>query len=208
MDTDTISPFENLVKRYGLPVSDPESTWLALALLLPVDELVACADHMILGPYILDPHDPRPYTTLHQLSLRLAAFSGRGARNARRALTLARVGSKSRPETLLRLLLGRAGIPEPRLNIDVTEWNGKVLGRGDLVWPEWRTVVECDGDEHRTNTTRYDRDTHRVEDFVAADLKVVRVRQRRLFVTKADTIARVEGALRSALWRMAASRIE
>jgi very-short-patch-repair endonuclease len=198
-------PSVNLMERYGLPVSDPESTWLALASLLPVDELVACADHMVLDPYVLDPHDPRPYTTLHQLSVRLAAFSGRGARNARRALTLARIGSESRPETLLRLLLVWARIPEPRLNIDVTGRNGKVLGRGDLVWPEWHTVVEYDGDEHRTNTTQYDRDIRRVEDFVAADWKVVRVRQRGLFVMKADTIARVMSALRSGGWQPHAS---
>jgi hypothetical protein len=189
-----------VVTRYGFPVSDPESTWLAMSSLLSPDELIVLADHMILDPYVFDPHDPRPYSTLQLLTERVAGFSGRGARKTAAALKLARVGSESRPETLLRLMLARDGLPEPLLNVDINDARGRLLGRGDLVWPTWRTIAEYDGDHHRTDQRQYDRDIHRIEAFVAADWRVVRVRKRGLFVTTADTIERVRAALSAGGW--------
>jgi very-short-patch-repair endonuclease len=99
------------------------------------------------------------------------------------------------------LLLVRAGIPEPSLNVGVSSRQGRLLGRGDLVWPEWRTVVEYDGDNHRTSDKQYDRDIRRIEDFVAAEWRVVRVRKRGLFVATSDTVARVRSALAAGGWR-------
>jgi hypothetical protein len=64
---------------------------------------------------------------------------------------LLRPGAESRPETLLRLLLGRAGLPEPEVNVDIRDDSGRFLGRADLVYPPWRTIVEYDGDQHRTS---------------------------------------------------------
>ena len=193
-------PHLRIVTRYGFPVSDAESTWLAMAALIPVDELVVVADHLVLDPHVLDPRDPRPYATLESLSSRAQSYSGRGARALERALSLARVGAESRPETLLRLLLLRAGLPEPSLNESVTNRQGRLLGRGDLVWPEWRTVVEYDGDGHRTSDRQYDRDIRRIEDFVAAEWRVIRVRKHGLFVAKSDTVDRVRSALRAGGW--------
>ncbi|MDQ1545990.1 MAG: hypothetical protein QOH69_894 [Actinomycetota bacterium] len=194
-------PHLRIVTRYGFPVSDVASTWLSLSTLIPLDELVAVTDHLVLDPHVLDPHDPRPYATLESLGARAQAYSGRGSRALERALSLARVGAESRPETLLRLLLVRAGIPEPSLNVGVTSRPGRLLGRGDLVWPEWRTVVEYDGDNHRTSDKQYDRDIRRVEDFVAAEWRVVRVRKHGLFVATSDTVARVRSALAAGGWR-------
>jgi hypothetical protein len=187
--------------RYGFPVSDPASTWLALAESLPLDELVAVGDHLVLDPAVLDPCDPRPYVTIHELAEAARRFHGRGARKTALALQLVRVGAESRPETLLRLLLLRAQLPEPELNVDVTSVAGRVLGRGDLVWRAWRTVVEYDGDQHRTNDIQYDRDITRIESFVREAWHVVRIRKRGLFVTQNDTIVRVQRALRAGGWR-------
>ncbi len=189
-----------VVSRYGFPVSDAESTWLAMAALLPIDELVVCADHLILDPHLFDPRDPRPYSTIDRLRERASGFTGRGARAARSALDLSRPGSESRPESLLRLLLHRAGLPDPRLNVDITDSRGRFLGRGDLVWPTWRAVAEYDGDHHRTDTAQYDHDILRIEQIVAAGWRVVRVRSRGLFVTPIDTIARVREALDAGGW--------
>lgn len=186
--------------RHGLPVSDAASTWLQLAAMLPVDELVVCGDHLLMVPHVLDPHDLRPYVSLDELRERTAAFSGRGARTAASALKRVRRGSESRPETLLRLLLSREGLPEPELNVGVTDADGRWLGRGDLVYPRWRTVVEYDGDGHRSSRRQYERDMTRIEDFVHAGWSVVRVRSRGLFVTTGATAARVERALRSHGW--------
>ncbi len=186
--------------RRGFPVNDPISMWLSLGELLPADELVVVADYLILDPAVLDPLDLRPYATLEQLQTRLEAFHGRGSRALRRAIPHVRMGAESRPETLLRLLLVRAGLPEPALNVAVTAPNGRVLGRGDMVYDRWRTVVEYDGDQHRTNTRQYDRDIHRLDSFRDAGWKVVQVRSRGLFVDRADTISRIRAALRAGGW--------
>lgn len=187
--------------RNGLPVSDPVSTWIALGALLPLDELVVAGDHLVLDPFVLDPRDVRPYATIAEVDRAVREFSGRGARACAAALRLIRVGAESRPETLLRLLLWRAGFPEPALNIQLTDAAGRTLGRGDLVYPLWRTVVEYDGDQHRTDTRQYDRDITRIDSFVNAGWRVVRVRKRGLFFAPRDTIARVEHALRAGGWR-------
>lgn len=187
--------------RQGLPVSDPVSTWFALARYLPLDELVAAGDHFILTPHQLDPLDLRPHATLEQLAQRLRYFHGRGAVKAARALRLIRPGAESRPETLLRLLLLRAGLPEPLVNPDVTNTAGRWIGRADLVWPEWHTVVEYDGDQHRTNSIQYDKDMSRLEDFIEAGFKVVKVRKRSLFRDPSDAVRRTAHALRTNGWQ-------
>ena len=190
-----------IVTRHGFPTLDAASVWCQLAAQLTLEDLVAVGDALILDPVVLDPRDPRPHLTVEQLRRRVSTFSGRGARAASTALPLLRQGAESRPETLLRLLLVSAGLPEPEVNVPVTDSSGRFLGRGDLVYREWRTVVEYDGDQHRTDTRQYDRDITRIEDFVNADWRSVRVRKGGLFVTPHGTIRRVERALRTAGWR-------
>lgn len=187
--------------RYGLPVSSPIASWLALAAMLPVDELVAAGDHLVLDPYQLDPSDLRPYSTIEQLRSALATFHGHGARAAASALPKIRVGAESRPESLLRLLLGRAGLPEPALNAEVRDVTGRWLARCDLVYPLYRTIVEYDGAGHLTNTRQYEKDITRIENLTAADFRVIRVRRYGLFDAPAETITRVERALRAGGWQ-------
>jgi hypothetical protein len=196
-----MDPRIGTVVRHGFAVSDAASTWLALASMLPLDELVAVGDHLVLDSFVLDPANPRPFTTIAELHARTDAFHGRGARRALTALRLIRLGAESRPETLLRLLLLRARLPAPELNLEVRDAGGGWLGRADLVWPRWRTVAEYDGDQHRSSPKQYDKDISRIDRFVAAGWKVVRVRKRGLFVTPQDTVARVTDALASQGWR-------
>lgn len=188
-------------RRHGLPIVDASSTWCQLASMLPLDDLVAVGDALVLDPLVLDPLDLRPYLTLEQLRDRSANWHGHGCRAAQSALLLIRGGAESRPESLLRLLIARSALPEPEVNVDVTDTAGRVLGRGDLVYRRWRTVVEYDGDEHRTSSRQYDRDITRIENFAHAEWRVVRVRKRGLFGTPQATIARIERVLRAAGWR-------
>jgi len=179
--------------RSGLPVSDPVSAWLEVAALLSVDDLVAVGDHLILDPRVLDPRDLRPYVTHEQLAVRLASFSGRGARKAALALALLRQGAESRPESLLRLLLGRAGYPEPVLQAEIVDAAGRWLGYADLYWPDVKVIVEYDGKHHENESVR-GRDNTRIEDFVAAGNAVVRVSSVGLFTAPDTVLARVERA--------------
>ncbi|MCU1507951.1 MAG: hypothetical protein JWQ12_216 [Glaciihabitans sp.] len=185
-------PF-SIVDRFGLPVSDPVSTWIALAQHLRLDDLVAVADHLILEPVFPEPG--RPFSSFDDLTTLSHRFRGRGRRLALAALPLVRSGAESRPETLLRLLLMRAGFPEPSLNFAISGTAG-VLGRADIVFPRWRTIVEYDGDQHRSDDHQYEKDITRIENFVHANWRVVRVRKHGLWRDRGDTIARVDRALR------------
>ncbi len=179
-------------RRYDLPVADASLTFCQLASVLPLDDLIVIGDHLVLDPAVLDPHDIRPHVTLADLQERVRRFTGRGARLAASAMRLVRQGAESRPETLLRLLLGRAGLPEPEVNPELTDAAGRWLGRADLVYLEWRVIAEYDGDQHRTDTRQYEKDIARFERFVEAGWTVVKVRKTGLFAQPRGTVARVE----------------
>lgn len=190
----------HVVTRQGFPCSDPASTWLALASVVDQNELVVAGDHLLLDPYQLDPHDVRPYTTLEQLTTAVEDFHGRGARAAASVLPLLSSRAESRTETLLRLLLRRSGLPEPEVNPNVFDSAGRFIARADLLFRDWRVIVEYDGEQHRVDDHQYEIDLHRLERLRSAGWTVVQVRKRGLFVTPADTIARVVRELRANGW--------
>lgn len=189
-----------IILRHGMPAVDPATLFCQLAVILALDDLVAVGDHLILDPAVLDPRDIRPYLSMRTLRERVESFSGRGARAAASAILLIRQGAESRPETLLRLLLQRADLPEPEVNPELWNAHGRWLGRADLVYPAWRVIVEYDGDQHRTDTHQYEKDIARIEGLIEAGWAVIRVRARGLFATPDETVARVVLALRNAGW--------
>lgn len=67
----------------------------------------------------------------------------------RKALDLARNGVDSPPETRLRLLFGRSGLPAFEPNHAVLDLQGRPLWV-DLACPEYRLAVEYDGGHHLT----------------------------------------------------------
>ena len=195
-----------VLQRQGLPVSDPCSTWLAMSALLTIQDLVAIGDHLIHVPVKPTPGELRPYCTLAELAARTATFHGRGARLATAALGKMRAGAESRTESHLRLLIVFGGLPEPAVNPNVYDGDGSFLARVDLAYPEWMTIVEYDGDQHRTNTAQYERDIRRIEALEAAGWTVVRVRASGLYGDPDGTIARVVAALTRNGWTPPRSR--
>lgn len=126
---------------HDLPVISPVETWLDLASIRTLDELV------VLGDAILH-HQPDLADSLRHTVL---AHSGaRGIRRAREALELIRPQVLSPQETLWRLRFRAAGFPEPELNVEVRDNAGRWLGIGDFVWRGQRVVAEYDGDYHFT----------------------------------------------------------
>ena len=186
--------------RHGLPCSDPVSTWIALASLLDLDELVVAGDHLLLDPHRLDPYDIRPYATPEGVAAAVNGYRGRGARAVASALPLLSTRAESRTETLLRLLLWRAGLPTPEVNPDIFDGAGRFIARADLVFREWRIIVEYDGEQHRLDDAQYERDLVRLEQLRAAGWVVIQVRKRGLFQRPAETVARVVRELRAQGW--------
>jgi very-short-patch-repair endonuclease len=52
-------------------------------------------------------------------------------------------------ESVVRWLIHQAGLPAPVVQYEMRDAAGRFLGRGDLAWPEYRVLVEFDGDGHR-----------------------------------------------------------
>ncbi len=186
--------------RGGLPLVDPATLFCQLAAILTLPDLVAAGDALVLRPVFQDLWDERPWVPLRQLSERVGAFHGRGKQSAGRALGRIRPGAESRPESLLRLAIIDAGMPEPEVNVDVHDSSGRFIGRGDLVYRRWRVIVEYDGDQHRTDTRQFDKDVLRLEGFARAGWTVVRVVGRAFFGDRAECLRRVDHALTQAGW--------
>ncbi len=195
-----LDPQMTVVRRGGLRLVDASTLWCQLAAQLSVPDLVAVGDALTLQPVFAQTWEERPWITLDQLTCRVQLFRGRGKANAATALALVRPGAESRQETLLRLALLTAGLPEPEVNVDVCDSRGLFLGRGDLVYRRWKVIVEYDGDQHRTDTRQFDRDVLRLEGFAVAGWTVVRVVGRSFLHERDACVARVCRALGDAGW--------
>jgi len=175
------------------PVSTPERTFIELGTMLGVDDLVAVGDHLVHSPRRRA--EGRPWTTMERLAEACRSAQW-GVTTARRALPWIRPGVESPKETELRLLLLRAGLPEPVCGYEVVDGGGSWIGWFDLAWPELHVLGEYDGDQHRTSTLQYEKDIRRFDLATAAGWRVVRVRSAGLVRSgRLETVRRFRYAL-------------
>ena len=194
-------PLARVLRRGGLRTVDPATLFCQLGVLLSLPDLVAVGDALVLRPAYPEPGADRPWVSLDQLSERVDMYRGRGKTNALRAFTLIRPGAESRPETLLRLAIVEAGLPEPEVNPTMQGAPVRPPGRGDLVYRRWRVLVEYDGDHHRKSKRQFERDIGRLDDFTADGWRVVRITGTSFFLDRQGSIARVARALTERGWR-------
>ena len=139
----------------GVRCATPVDTWLQLASMLSVEQLVVIGDQLV--------RRENPLATLHELQHAVESSAGRhGIVRARAAIMSIRPGTDSPKETDTRLAITEAGLPEPRVNRVIRDRNGAYLRRGDLVFPRWTVLVEFDGDGHRVDRAQFrlDIDVH------------------------------------------------
>ncbi|MGA7205085.1 MAG: hypothetical protein WBX27_10695 [Specibacter sp.] len=143
----------------GVPVTAPARTLLDLAAVLALDDLVAAADFLICEHH-------RDFEEPKKAIVKDAELAGyilskrflRGLANAREAMDLMRVGADSPPETKLRLVLLRAGLPEFRTNCEIPGGPGEPTVYPDLGCEEFRVCGEYEGEIHQTTEKQlYDR---------------------------------------------------
>ena len=182
-----------------LPTIDLPSLFCHLGMVLSIPDLVAVGDALILET-AYPTTDQRSRVSLERLTTRVNLYRGRGKRRAIEALSLLRQGAESRPESLTRLLLVGAGLPEPELNVSLYNETGQFLARVDMLYRRYRVVVEYDGDQHRTDQAQFDRDLGRLDDLAGNGWRVVRIGGRALFRDPADVVVRVRRALAAAGW--------
>ena len=174
---------------FALPVVSAPLMWCQLADSLDLDDLVALGDALVTGDF----------ATVDQLRCAASQWAGhRGAKKLRRAVDEVRTGPLSRPESLVRLQAMRAGIPEPQLNHTVRGLSGEDLAMTDLCWPEFRTLVEYEGDYHRSSRTKFRSDITRMERFADGGWAGLRAH--------ADDVFRDPNPFLARLWRRLAER--
>ncbi len=178
----------------GLRVSHPVEAWCELAASLTLTELVAVGDALVCRQ--------RPLATMDDLMDAVGRRSGRrGCAALRAALEHIRPRTDSWEETMLRLDLAAAGLPEPEVNGVICDENGAFVAYGDLVYRRYKVVVEYDGEQHRTDGAQYQRDIERLDELARLGWRVVRFTRLHRGATRREWIGRVIAALTSRGWR-------
>jgi len=155
----------SVVRSGTTPIIDPATTFVMLARMLTVDELVVVGDALVGWLNWCTPGELHAAVRRHR--------GGRGIRRARAALGEIRVGSRSPGETRLRLALVRRGLPQPTLNHDVVV-DGHWVACVDLAYPEARVAIEYESDLHRTDPRTFRKDLTRGEELKDVDWWLVR----------------------------------
>lgn len=177
------------VEVHAIRALSPSDAFVSAARDLDLVSLVAAGDWLVRLEQV-SPAD---------LVRAAAGASGRGSRAARRAAGLVRERVDSVQETRLRLAIALAGLPEPDVNLVV--WaRGRPVGRVDLLLWAYRTVIEYEGDQHRTDRAQWNRDIRRQEQIVRDGSRLVRVTAERMRSPRAVVLtvydAMVEGGYR------------
>lgn len=183
-----------VVEVRGLRVTSPVDTWCRLASVLDLDDLIKVGDALV--------RRKKPLATMESLRAAVLRYAGhRGVRKLREAFDWVRPGVDSPKETELRLLIVRAGLPEPEVNCDITDRLGVKIATGDLVYRLYRVLVEYDGEQHRTDEEQYHWDVDRLDRIMEEDWRVIRINKSHLRSKPASVLRKVETALRAAGWR-------
>lgn len=164
---------------HGLQVIAPADVWAQLAGMylrrgVPAFDLgwlVSVGDFLLTGRRA---HGGRtaPLCTRDELERALRRRTGkRGVKALVRALELVRVGADSPKESLLRVGLIEAGLPEPDIQVPVQTSAG--LRHSDLGYPAARLLLEYQGDHHRTDRKVWLDDLTRVQLFEDAGFHTI-----------------------------------
>lgn len=185
----------------GIPVTTPERTWLDMAELLSVDELVALGDNCVRVPRAdLEGRDT-PHCDISDLQRMIDRHKGkRGIRKAKEAIKLIRVGADSPQESLLRLAIVRAGLPEPELNVPIIDAEGTRQHQPDLSYRRYKIGIEYEGEQHG-DELQIVRDIARSERYTALGWTEVRISKRHMHDDAKAAVAKVRAALLQAGWR-------
>jgi hypothetical protein len=164
----TVLAFETEIMTLdGMRISTPARTWLDLAGLIPLEDLVAVGDQLIRQPRPGLEVRVEPWSTLPQLRHMISKHPKlKGIVKAREAAELLRPGADSAPETFLRLALTAAGLPEPELQLRITDAD-QDSPAADLGYREQRIAIQYDGGHHLSREQQ-SRDNRRDEHFNAA----------------------------------------
>lgn len=172
--------------RDRIACTGPDRTYVdCSAIRTTLVELVQAAEHLI----------HKEHTTYGQLQAYLEQCHLDGVVRARRVFAYVRERVESPMETLVRLALVFARLPEPEPNPDILDGAGRFVARCDLVFWQWRVIVEYDGAWHERSRKQRARDRTRREALERLGWTVIVVLEDDLAHMK-QVVWRVYGALR------------
>lgn len=175
----------DVVEHAGLRVTTPARTWLDLAPLLDLHDLVAAGDSALIAGADHAEMTERAH----------ALRRTRGIVAARQAATVLNASSRSRPESRIRAALQFSGLPAPLVNEAVVDPVLGWLGEPDLHYPQARLAIEYNGADH-ADVDRMRRDSVRLLDFQRADWTVRTYTAVHAFSRLDEVVADVRSLLR------------
>ena len=157
---------------HGMRISTPSRTWLDMARRVSLEDLVSMGDQLVRIPRLHFEGRSQPFDTLDGLrSLVNRHPNLQGVVRAREALELMRVGADSGPETLLRLAILDARLPEPELQLALRQEDAS-SPTCDLGYRQHRLAIQYDGGHHLVEPQRLS-DRRRDRAFEAAGWDVL-----------------------------------
>ncbi len=178
-------------------ISTRARTWLDLARVLPLRDLICLGDQLIRIPRPEFEGRSDPFTTLKKLRGMVESHKNlQGIVRARQALELMRVGADSPPETLMRLAMADANLPEPALQLKL--WDGRNSPSADAGYRPQRIALQYDGAHHLDEIQRR-KDQHRDKAFRSAGWTVLTFTESDLNDGFRDAVRRIKTALRQSL---------
>lgn len=155
----------------GIRLSTRAKTWLDLASILPLYDLVALGDQLIRIPRPIFEGRSEPFTTVAKLQIMVSRHRNlQGIVTAREALELMRIGADSAPETMLRLAMHDAALPEPELQVKLFDRDD--APSADLGYRSRKIAIQYDGAHHLDDEQRFS-DRRRDKQFVRAGWTVL-----------------------------------
>lgn len=177
----------------GLPVENPARMWRQVGGSWDLDDLIAAGDFLVCPR--------RRLLTLDDLREEVRRAGDVAGRKLERAVAEIRAGAETAEETKLRLLLTRAGLPEPELNWSLATPGGRFVARLDIAYPAYRVAVEHDGRIHAFDERQFARDADRWDDIRGQSWTHVRILSHHMRPDPRIAVHRVTEALISAGWR-------
>jgi very-short-patch-repair endonuclease len=171
----------------GIRISSPEQTFIDLACVLSLVDLVVLGDSLVRARR----------TTVDRLVDAVSTWSGWGSRPAARAVGFVRKGVDSPMESRLRMLIVLAGLPEPQVNRIVRDGSGNWDKRFDLCYPDLLLIIEYDGRQHADNDEQWDHDIDRREDLDGEGWRMIVIRSKGIYVEPQRTLERIADAMRA-----------
>jgi very-short-patch-repair endonuclease len=121
-------------------------------------------------------------------------WSWPGTIQLRTLLPLIEPATESPMETRVRLLLIRARLPRPEVQVEVRSAEGHFIGRVDLGYRRWKIAIEYEGDHHRERH-QYQQDVTRLNDLRDNGWLVLRFTAHDVFRTPDRLVRRVARAI-------------